>query len=211
MSTPVTSPSPIIAGGAKPHFRFGLRLCVATSATRLSLKPARGEAAADEGVNVMVAHRLVFAVAIAALIASAGCAKRPATASTASAPAPTGVGASTTSSPADSIRPAALQAPPSSSGSPSGSERPAPSQFVDAADLKDVHFDFDKSDIRAEDTVVLEANARWLKTNAGHLVLIEGHCDERGTNDYNVALGDRRARSTRNYLVAQGVAASRIT
>ena len=161
----------------------------------------------------MIAHRLVFAVAIAALIASAGCAKRPATASTASAPAPTGVGSSTTSSPADSMRPAALQAPPSSSrsSSPSGSERPAPSQFVDVADLKDVHFDFDKSDIREEDATVLDANARWLKTNAGHLVLIEGHCDERGTNDYNVALGDRRARSTKNYLVAQGVAASRIT
>jgi peptidoglycan-associated lipoprotein len=111
------------------------------------------------------------------------------------------------------MRPAALQAPPSSSrsSSPSGSERPAPSQFVDVADLKDVHFDFDKSDIREEDATVLDANARWLKTNAGHLVLIEGHCDERGTNDYNVALGDRRARSTKNYLVAQGVAASRIT
>ena len=162
----------------------------------------------------MIARRVVFAVAISALIASAGCAKRPATTTAASAPAPTGAGSSTTSSPTDAIRPAAVQSPSSTarpSSSATGSERPAPSEFRGVADLKDVHFEFDKSDLRAEDTPVLDANARWLKTNAGHLVLIEGHCDERGTNDYNVALGDRRARSTKNYLVAQGVAEHRIT
>ena len=55
------------------------------------------------------------------------------------------------------------------------------------------------------------ADAAWLKSNPGNLVLIEGHCDERGTNEYNLALGERRAKSTMNYLVAQGVQASRIT
>jgi peptidoglycan-associated lipoprotein len=77
--------------------------------------------------------------------------------------------------------------------------------------LNDIHFDFDKYNIRPGDATVLDANAAWLKSNPGNLVLIEGHCDERGTNEYNLALGERRAKSTMNYLVSQGVQASRIT
>ena len=79
------------------------------------------------------------------------------------------------------------------------------------AELKDIHFDFDKYDIRPGDAKMLDTNAGWLKSNPNHLVLIEGHCDERGTNEYNLALGERRAKSTMNYLVSQGVQASRIT
>ena len=78
------------------------------------------------------------------------------------------------------------------------------------AELKDVFFDFDKYDIRPGDGKILDANAAWLKSN-DNLVLIEGHCDERGTNEYNLALGERRAKSTMNYLVSQGIQASRIT
>ncbi len=77
--------------------------------------------------------------------------------------------------------------------------------------LKDVFFDFDKYDIRPEDAKTLDANAGWFKSNPNHLILIEGHCDERGTNEYNLALGERRAKSAMNYLVSQGVQASRIT
>ena len=79
------------------------------------------------------------------------------------------------------------------------------------AALKEVYFDFDKYDIRAEDAKTLDANAAWLKSNADNLVLIEGHCDERGTNEYNLALGERRAKATMNYLVSRGVDARRIT
>ena len=61
------------------------------------------------------------------------------------------------------------------------------------------------------DAKTLDRNANWLKSNPNHLVLIEGHCDERGTNEYNLALGERRAKSTMNYLVSQGVQANRIT
>src|SRR5205085_10230952 len=89
--------------------------------------------------------------------------------------------------------------------------RPSPSEFTAVADLKDIHFDFDKYDIRPGDAKTLDGNAGWLKSNPNHLVLIEGHCDERGTNEYNLALGERRAKSTMNYLVSQGVQASRIT
>jgi peptidoglycan-associated lipoprotein len=77
--------------------------------------------------------------------------------------------------------------------------------------LKTIYFDFDKYDIRPGDAKTLDGDAAWLKSNADNLVLIEGHCDERGTNEYNLALGERRAKATMNYLVAQGVQASRIT
>ncbi|HTI56376.1 MAG TPA: peptidoglycan-associated lipoprotein Pal [Verrucomicrobiae bacterium] len=87
---------------------------------------------------------------------------------------------------------------------------PAPSEFTANANLKDVFFDFDKYDIRPNDAKMLDSNAVWLKSN-NDLVLIEGHCDERGTNEYNLALGERRAKAAMNYLVAQGVQASRIT
>ena len=76
--------------------------------------------------------------------------------------------------------------------------------------LKEIHFDFDKYNIRPADAKILDGNAAWLKSN-NNLVLIEGHCDERGTAEYNLALGERRAKSAMNYLVAQGVQASRIT
>jgi peptidoglycan-associated lipoprotein len=74
-----------------------------------------------------------------------------------------------------------------------------------------IHFDFDKSSIRPGDAKILDADADWLKANPTRLVLIEGHCDERGTNEYNLALGDRRAKAAMAYLVAKGIDASRFT
>ena len=89
--------------------------------------------------------------------------------------------------------------------------RPDPKTFVSVPDVKDIFFDFDKYDIRPEDAKTLDASAGWFKSNPNHLILIEGHCDERGTNEYNLALGERRAKAAMNYLVSQGVQASRIT
>jgi peptidoglycan-associated lipoprotein len=89
--------------------------------------------------------------------------------------------------------------------------RPAPQDFSAADALRPVYFDFDRSDIRPSEKSVLDANASWLQTNGDVLLIVEGHCDERGTEAYNLALGERRARSARDYLVAQGVAANRIT
>jgi peptidoglycan-associated lipoprotein len=77
--------------------------------------------------------------------------------------------------------------------------------------LPDIHFDFDRYAIRPHDAQILDGNARWLTTNKGDRLLIEGHCDERGTDAYNLALGDRRAKAAMSYLVAQGVGAERIT
>lgn len=88
---------------------------------------------------------------------------------------------------------------------------PSPTEFVAASALRDVHFEFDKYDIRPSEKAALDANVRWLKAHARALVLIEGHCDERGTNEYNLALGERRARATRYYLTSAGVTDARIT
>jgi peptidoglycan-associated lipoprotein len=88
---------------------------------------------------------------------------------------------------------------------------PSPHEFSEAAGLRDVHFDFDRATLRAEDVRIVDANARWLLEHPGTLVLIEGHADERGTNEYNLSLGETRARVTRDQLVARGVVASRIT
>jgi peptidoglycan-associated lipoprotein len=88
---------------------------------------------------------------------------------------------------------------------------PSPKEFVETSALRDVQFDFDKYEVRTQDRPVLDENARWLKSNGNALLLIEGHCDERGTNEYNLALGERRAKATRDYLVSAGIDGSRIT
>ncbi|MGH7279722.1 MAG: OmpA family protein [Candidatus Rokuibacteriota bacterium] len=84
-------------------------------------------------------------------------------------------------------------------------------EFKPVRDLRDIHFEFDRYDIGPEAARILDENAEWLRENPGSLVLIEGHADRRGTNEYNLALGDRRARASMNYLVAHGVRANRIT
>ena len=89
--------------------------------------------------------------------------------------------------------------------------RPGPKEFAEMAAVKPINFDFDKYDIRPGDAKILAANVEWLKTNATVPVLIEGHCDERGTIEYNLALGERRARAARDYLISSGVAAERIS
>ncbi|MCX7792946.1 MAG: peptidoglycan-associated lipoprotein Pal [Thermodesulfovibrionales bacterium] len=77
-------------------------------------------------------------------------------------------------------------------------------------EFPDIYFDFDKYDIRPDAKPVLEKLASWLKSNPKAKVLIEGHCDERGTNQYNLALGERRANAAKNYLMALGISSSRI-
>ena len=74
-----------------------------------------------------------------------------------------------------------------------------------------VFFDFDKSNIRPDDRATLDRQATWLGQFAQNNVQVAGNCDERGTEEYNIALGQRRANVARDYLVAKGVAGSRIT
>ena len=77
--------------------------------------------------------------------------------------------------------------------------------------LKDVHFGFDKSDLDGGATDVLARNVDWLKQNGRAKVELEGHTDSRGTIEYNLALGARRAKAVKDYLVGQGIAAERIS
>lgn len=86
-----------------------------------------------------------------------------------------------------------------------------PARYQEEKDLfKDIHFDYDKYDVREEDKPVLQNIANWLLKNTSAKLSIEGHCDERGTNEYNLALGDRRAKAARDYLIALGIASGRI-
>jgi peptidoglycan-associated lipoprotein len=89
--------------------------------------------------------------------------------------------------------------------------RPRRDEFMAVQELPAVHFDFDKADLRADALDQLQDHAAWLKAHEDAAVLIEGHCDERGTAEYNVALGDRRAKAVRDHFTAYGIAPDRIT
>lgn len=76
--------------------------------------------------------------------------------------------------------------------------------------FKDILFEYDRYDVGDEGKQTLKAVADYLRKNISHKVLIEGHCDERGTSEYNLGLGDKRANSAKDYLVSLGVPSSRI-
>jgi len=75
----------------------------------------------------------------------------------------------------------------------------------------DIHFEFDSSTLTPEAQLTLKKKAEWLQNNPEAMSTIEGHCDDRGTSEYNLALGDRRATSAKNFLVDLGISASRLT
>ncbi|HEY6365504.1 MAG TPA: peptidoglycan-associated lipoprotein Pal [Candidatus Binatia bacterium] len=77
--------------------------------------------------------------------------------------------------------------------------------------VKDVYFGFDRYDLTEEGRTTLKANADWLKRNPASRVQIEGHCDERGTDEYNLALGAKRAQAAKDYLVSLGIGADRLS
>jgi peptidoglycan-associated lipoprotein len=92
---------------------------------------------------------------------------------------------------------------------------PRPEARVNMDDLfrrnvQTIYFDFDKSDARPDQVPRLEANASWLKEHRGVKFTIEGHCDERGSAEYNLGLGDRRANRVKEFLIKEGVEASSI-
>lgn len=97
--------------------------------------------------------------------------------------------------------------PPAPTGPVKGSQE----DFLASVSSDRVFFDTDKYDIDMEDQETLRSQAQWLAANPNVRVTVEGHCDERGTRDYNLALGERRANAAKNYLASLGVDASRIT
>jgi len=140
-----------------------------------------------------------FAIALAATsaLALAACAKK-APETLPPAPQPT-------SAPAPAPAPAPTPTP---TGPVPGTQ----AHFSQAMAGKDViYFDTDKYDIDAEDQASLRAQAQYLMQYANIRATVEGHCDERGTREYNLALGERRANAAKNYLVSLGVPATRLT
>jgi peptidoglycan-associated lipoprotein len=161
--------------------------------------------------------RSVLIVPAALLVlAVTGCAKQPATMpASATAPAPSsgsmsGSRTQPISAPSGAGGGASLGAV-AATGAGTATDRPSPRDFSVNAALKDINFDFDKYDIRPADAKILDASAAWLKSNPRNLLLIEGHTDERGTAEYNLALGERRAKAAMSYLVALGIQANRIS
>ena len=170
----------------------------------------------------VITREAVLAVVVLSLLASA-CARRPFVPA-AAAPPPTETRAAApppAPAPAPAPPPVVVAPPPAPAPPPAAAPTPPPvaaapapqppKEFQHHDALKPIHFDFDQAKIRPGDAKILDANAAWLRDNAGYLLLIEGHTDERGTNEYNLALGDRRAKAAMNYLMAQGVKVDRMS
>jgi peptidoglycan-associated lipoprotein len=85
-----------------------------------------------------------------------------------------------------------------------------PAVFSSVPELKPIYFEYDKWDIATDERDTLAKNSQFLKQNAALDIQVEGHCDERGTTEYNLALGERRANAVKEYYVYMGIDASRI-
>jgi peptidoglycan-associated lipoprotein len=135
--------------------------------------------------------RLMVLAAILSLVAVAGCGGKKAV-----EPTPTDTGSST---PIEEPQETPIE------------ETSTGNTDMSPISLGDVFYDFDQYNLTSESKGTLEANARELKRVGDATITIEGHCDERGTKAYNLALGDKRANAAKDYLVSLGVTASRIT
>ncbi len=137
---------------------------------------------------------VTLAVLIGA-VALTGCAKKQTTKAAEPPPAP----------------PASQQTPPPQPSTPPVPTPTTPSSTkLAASDLQPVFFDLDSYTLRDDARSALDADARLLRDNPETKVIIEGHCDERGTDEYNQALGERRAQAAKDYLVQAGIAVSRL-
>jgi len=165
--------------------------------------------------------RIFFTAAVlVGSLALLGCPKRPEVVQ--APPAPAGPGAPVVPAPAPApppvvttpVTPPPTPAPAPPPPAPPAAAAPAPAPAPPP--LKDVFFNFDKSDIgfneafKEDQKPAMTANAAVLKANPNLKLTIEGHCDERGTAEYNLALGERRAKSGKDYLMAAGISADRI-
>jgi peptidoglycan-associated lipoprotein len=110
-----------------------------------------------------------------------------------------------------SSEPKGEKSPATSSSSLEQLKDGKPTKTAASSPLKDVLFEFDRHDLTAEARDTLRSNAEWLKGNASTRIEVEGHCDERGTSEYNLALAAKRAQATRDYLVTLGITPDRIS
>ncbi len=143
----------------------------------------------------------LYGLMILALVSLTGC-PPPATTKPETPSAPAQATSPSKEKPATAAKP---KAPASSLEAAREGEAPA------AGPLKDIYFDFDRYDLKPDARATLKANADWLKANPSARAEIEGHCDERGTNEYNLALGAKRAQAARDYLITLGIAKERLS
>ncbi|HEY3202814.1 MAG TPA: peptidoglycan-associated lipoprotein Pal [Thermoanaerobaculia bacterium] len=151
----------------------------------------------------LITLTLLPLMAMTMLVLSAACKKKaPTTAAEARPPV-------TTARPGETT-----VAPPVAPGPRTDIEAEVLSMDIDALNKKgyltDAFFDFDQSDLREDARSALSADAQWLKKYSSVQVLVEGHCDERGTAAYNLSLGDRRANAVKEYLTSLGLEGSRL-
>jgi peptidoglycan-associated lipoprotein len=137
--------------------------------------------------------RWTAVVLMAVTFAVAGCARKQA-----AEPPPT---------PTPTPQPVETPPPPPA---PTPEPTPAPAPSVTTSDFRPVFFDYDSYTLRDDARTALDANAKLLRDNPAVVITIEGHADERGTSEYNQALGERRAQAARDYLTAAGIPANRI-
>jgi len=157
-------------------------------------------------------HSAIYGLMLLSFLVFAGCppptTTRPETASSSASQAPAGQGSVSEQSAAR--------------GAPQGQQARAPSSLEAlrrgegattpaSSPLKEIYFDYDRHDLRADARATLKGNADWLKDNPSVRIEIEGHCDERGTNEYNLALGAKRAQAAKDYLVSLGITANRLS
>jgi peptidoglycan-associated lipoprotein len=152
-----------------------------------------------KNTTLTLAIALLFALAI-----FGGCATKPKPTETTEPMAET----SPAPAPVETYTPPAPEEPMTPTETPTMMTE-TPMAF-NVSDLVDVFFDYDKSDLSADSRDTLANDAKLLKAASGVNIVVEGHCDERGTNEYNLGLGERRANSVKNYLVSLGISASRI-
>ena len=113
---------------------------------------------------------------------------------------------------------AQVEPPPATTTTPQETPPPPPpppapkdDESASKTTLTDAFFDFDEAALRADAKTALEGNAKWMEKNSSANVVVEGHCDERGSVEYNLALGERRAKAAKEFLVSYGIAATRLT
>jgi peptidoglycan-associated lipoprotein len=175
-----------------------------------SRRPAKGGQAVKRWANIIS----TLSLSAAMLIFVAGCGKK--------------VTSSSGDTSSERIKPEAIATvPPAPDQRPSASGGSTAPGGMDAArstpggqgqtglpgggsELQDIYFDYDRFTVRADGVKAMEQNARWLRGRKGQNVLIEGHCDERGTQAYNLVLGEKRARSAKRYLEDLGILGSQL-
>lgn len=153
-------------------------------------------------------RKLLVVVTVMLLATSFGCAKRPCppAGGPAAAPGAAAPGAAP-GAPGAEMAPGEEGLAP---GAPGAEAARAAGMTQERFESQDIYFDYDRYDITPEAAGVLDTKAAYLKANPGLRVLIEGHTDERGSNEYNLALGERRAQSAKKYLANAGVAGGRL-